>query len=72
MGGIGHSPLIPMVALSNAPSGFVVNHAISKLYVTVAAFERPRRAADQATGIVKRLKPENIVKMTPLAGDTRE
>ncbi|KAK5629246.1 hypothetical protein RRF57_004960 [Xylaria bambusicola] len=35
--GIGHSPLMPMVGLSNAPSGLAVTQPMLKSYVTVAA-----------------------------------
>jgi len=35
--GIGHTPFIPIVGLSNAPSGFALTHPIVKSYDTVAA-----------------------------------
>ncbi len=35
--GIGHCPLMPMVGLSNAPSGLAFTQPMLKSYVTVAA-----------------------------------
>lgn len=69
MGGIGHWPLIPMVGLSNAPSGFDVTHSMLKSYVTVLAVEKPKIVAVQATGKTRRLNREDIVKPPRLEGD---
>jgi hypothetical protein len=40
--GNGHRLLMPIVGLSNSPSGFALTHVILKSYVTVAA-SRPRK-----------------------------